>query len=167
MIPAVRRDFSSSSLHGLWGSAVVLAPPTSVCPQDCPRAHEPIPVGTGLTGELVAASVRQPALAGAFPSAWGGRGWCVGREAAMAAPPFTRHSTMVLRFSGGLGFLQEHSCLHSSSLLFPSGCLLTANSSLLPRSALQTPCSTTQPQSTPPDTCLRLGHTGLWLGPSV
>ena len=48
-----------------------------------------------------------------------------------------------------------------------SGCLLAANSSPLPVSALQTPCSSTQPPSAPVDTHLRVGHTGMWHRPSV
>ena len=45
----------------------------------------------------------------------------------------------------------------------PSGCVLIANSSPLPRSALQTPHSSTQPPCTPVDSHLRagLGLTGL------
>ena len=42
----------------------------------------------------------------------------------------------------------------------PTGCLLTANSSPLPRSALQTPRSSTQPLCAPTDTHLGLGHQG-------
>ena len=49
----------------------------------------------------------------------------------------------------------------------PSGRLLTANSNPLPRLALQTPRSSTQPLSALVDTCLRLWHAGLWHRPSV
>ena len=45
------------------------------------------PGGDGCTGEPAAAGVRESAPAGALPSAWGGRGWRVGREAEMAALP--------------------------------------------------------------------------------
>ena len=41
----------------------------------------------------------------------------------------------------------------------PSGCLCTVNNRPLPGSALQTPCSSTQPLSMPADTCLRLVYT--------
>ena len=47
----------------------------------------------------------------------------------------------------------------------PSDCLLTANSSPFPRSAHQTPRSSTYALSALADTCLRLGHAELWLQP--
>lgn len=59
------------------------------------------------------------ALAGATPSNCGSRGWFVGREAVMAAPPFAHHLTMLLCFYGALGFFQGYSQLLSSSFLSP------------------------------------------------
>ena len=60
-------------------------------------------------------------------------------------------------------------CLQTAELLtlIPSGHLHTANSSPLPRSALLTPCFSTQPLPALMDTCLRQGCTGLWHRPSV
>lgn len=52
------------------------------------------------------ARVHKPALAEVLPSAHGGRGQHVRREATMMIPPFTHHSTMVLHFCGSLSFLQ-------------------------------------------------------------
>ena len=66
---------------------------------------------------MTAGVIRAPALAGTLPSAQGGRGWCVGREAAMVIPLFARHSTMKLCFYVGPCFLHEHSHLQISSLL--------------------------------------------------
>ena len=75
-------------------------------------------VGTGYAGEPVANGARQSTLAGALPSAWGGRGRHVEREAAMVAPPLLCHSTMALHLYG-LGFLYKHSQLWISSLPSP------------------------------------------------
>ena len=61
----------------------------------------------------------EPALVGAPPSACRGRGRHMGREAAMATPPFARHSTMALCLCGRPGFLRGLSWLQSSSLLSP------------------------------------------------
>ena len=58
-------------------------------------------------------------MAGAFPSTWAGRGWHVGREAAMAAPPPAHHSIMMPCFYGSPGFFHKHSRLQISSLLSP------------------------------------------------
>ena len=58
-----------------------------------------------------------PTQVGALPNAQGGRGQCVGREVAMVpTPPPAHHSTMLLCFYGGPGFLQNHSQLQISSL---------------------------------------------------
>ena len=79
----------------------------------------------------------------------------------MVVLPFGHHSTTLLCFSGGSGFLHKHSCLQSSSLPpVPSGCLLTVNPSPLPGSALQTPPFSTQALCAAVDTPLRLGEQG-------
>ena len=76
----------------------------------------------------------------------------------MVGLPFGHHSTTLLSFSGGSGFLHKHSRLQSSSLPpVPSGCLLTANRSPLPGSALQTPHFRTQPLCAMVDTLSGLG----------
>ena len=69
--------------------------------------------------EEAMAGACEPAPVGALPSARGGRGQRVSREAEMAALLFARHSTMAPRFSGGPRFLRKHSLLWSSSLLSP------------------------------------------------
>ena len=55
-------------------------------------------------------------LVGVSPSARRGRGWRVGKESVMAAPPLVHHSTMVTHFQGRPHFLQEHSQPQSPSL---------------------------------------------------
>ena len=60
----------------------------------------------------------EPSLVGALHRAHRGRGQRMGKEAAMAAPLFTCHSTMVLHFYGAPCFCNEHFWLRSSS--FPS-----------------------------------------------
>ena len=62
------------------------------------------------------ASARELALAGALPSAEGGRGQRVRREAAMAAPPLVHHSTVAICFYGSPSFLHKNSWLRISSL---------------------------------------------------
>ena len=94
--------------------------------------------------------------AGASPSACGGRGWRVGREAVMAALPFTHHSTMAPHFYGSLGSSRNIPVVEFLTPN-PSVCLHTANNSFLPVSTLQTPHSITQPTSALVDTHLRLG----------
>ena len=74
------------------------------------------PGGVGGRAEEAMAGVHEPTLVGALPSARGGRDWLMRREASMVALPFAHHSTMVLCFCGGPGFLNEHSRLQSPSL---------------------------------------------------
>ena len=61
-----------------------------------------------MRGVVAAVGVRELALAGALPNTQGGRDLLVGREAAIAAPPLAHHSTIVLFFYGGRGFLHKH-----------------------------------------------------------
>ena len=119
------------------------------------------------------------------PSAHRGRGWLVGTEFTMAVPPLLHHSTVISCFQGRPRFLQEHFWLQSSSHLSPQvvpeqlsssfpflflqeclfrnvGCLYTANSSHFPGSSLLSPHFSTQPLLALVDTCLELGHPGLW-----
>ena len=70
-------------------------------------------------GREVMVGAQELALTGALPSARGGTGLCMRREAAMAALPFVHHSTMVLCCYGSLHFLHKHSWLQSSSLPAP------------------------------------------------
>lgn len=63
----------------------------------------------------------------------------MGKEAAMAALPLARHSTMALRLYGGPALLHEHSPLHQFTLLPPSGHLHASSYSPLLSSVLQTP----------------------------
>ena len=51
--------------------------------------------GRGSVEEMLA-GVHDLALVGDFPSAHGGRGQCMRREAALTAPTFLCHSTMAL-----------------------------------------------------------------------
>lgn len=141
MVCAVaRRVFSSSSQsHGPWVSAVASAPPLYVFlpPESAPEfgiAHDPInqegaravsdwgeyvaQVEGESVGEVIVGT-HVLALGGALHSAHGGRGWHIRREAAVVAPPLAHHSTIVFPLCGGLGFLHEHSCLHSSSFPTP------------------------------------------------
>ena len=69
--------------------------------------------------EEVIAGVCKLAPVGDLPSARGGRGQCMRREAAMAALSFARPSAIAICFCGSLGFLHEHSQLQSSSLPSP------------------------------------------------
>ena len=78
-----------------------------------------VPVRTGCEGELVTASMREPALVGALSSACGCRGQRAGREAATAAPLLARHSTIALHFYDSLAFVHKHSQLWISSLPSP------------------------------------------------
>ena len=63
--------------------------------------------------------VCEVALVGNLPSACGGRGWCMWREAAIVALALVRHLTMVLHFCSHQGFLHECSQLWSSLLPSP------------------------------------------------
>ena len=142
MVCAVARIvFSSSSQsHGPWVSAVASAPPLYVFlpPESAPEfgiAHDPInqegaravsdwgeyvaqAEGKRSVGEVIVGT-HVLSLGGALRSAHGGRGWHIRREAAVLAPPPAHHSTIVFPLCGGLGFLHEHSCLHSSSFPTP------------------------------------------------
>ena len=77
------------------------------------------PSDDGRVWEPVVAGAREPAPVETPPSAQGGRGWHVGREAAMVSPPLMCHLTIVLCFYGSLNFLHKHSQLHVSSISFP------------------------------------------------
>ena len=84
-----------SKSHDPWGLSCDFSPtsvgqPTSVYSQDC--------WGSGQSSGAC--------LGGASPGARGSRSWQVGKEAAVATPPlsFTCWLTVVLSFSGGLGF---------------------------------------------------------------
>ena len=59
---------------------------------------------------------QDPVPAAALPSTQGFRGWHIGREASMAAPPLAHHSTMAFHFYDSPGFLHKHSQLWSFSL---------------------------------------------------
>ena len=121
-------------------------------------------VGTGHTGDPAAAGTREPAPAGALPSAWGGRVWHVGREAANGpAPCVSLNSGSSLLWRSALP-PQVFPVVDFLTLVL-SGCLLAANSSPLPKFAFQTPHSSTQPPSTPVDTCLRQGMQGCGMNP--
>ena len=74
------------------------------------------PLGTAGLEEVTAGGACEPAQAGAPPSACRGKVWCMGKGAAMAAPLFAPHSTMVSFFYGGLVFFHKHSRLWSSLL---------------------------------------------------
>ena len=89
-----------SKSHDPWGLSCDFSPtsvgqPTSVYSQDC--------WGSGQSSGAC--------LGGASPGARGSRSWQVGKEAAVATPPlsFTCWLTVVLSFSGGLGFFRLHS----------------------------------------------------------
>lgn len=142
MVCAVaRRVFSSSSQsHGPWVSAVASAPPLYVFlpPESAPEfgiAHNPIKQegaravsdwgeyvaqaeGERSVGEVIVGT-HVLAQGEALCSDCGDRGWHIRREAAVVAPPPAHHSTIVLPLCGSLGFLHEHSCLHSSSFPTP------------------------------------------------
>ena len=107
--------------------------------------------GWGTSGRKPAATdVREPALAGALPSAWGGRCQRVGREAAVVATPFACHSTTGALLLWRSRFPSRAFPVEDFLTPIPSGCpLLTANSSSLPGSVLQTPHSSTQSLSAP------------------
>ena len=63
--------------------------------------------------------MREPALVGDPPSAWGGRSWYMWKEAAMVALPLAHHLTMAFCFYCIPRFLHNHSQLRTSSLLSP------------------------------------------------
>ena len=117
-----------------------------------------------------------------LPSAHGGRGWLVGTEFTVAVPPLLHHSTVISCFQGRPCFLQEHFWLKSSSHLSPQGVpeqlsssfplsfqgyLYTANRSHFPGSSLVNLHFSTQPLLALVDTCLGLGHPGLWHRPPM
>lgn len=64
--------------------------------------------------------VYMPVQAAASPRTCRGRGRHMGKEAAMAAPPLACQSAMTPYFSGGSGFLHEH-----SQLRYPFSCPVT------------------------------------------
>ena len=85
----------------------------------------------------------------------------------MAGLPFAYHSAMVLCLSSGLSFLYEHSSFWSPSFL--SSQAVSSQSPSVPfLGLLSNPCV---PASSPClhqlDTCVRMGHTGLWYRPFV
>ena len=89
------------------------------------------PGGDDARGKASSCGVREPALAGAFPNTRGGRGRCMGREAAMAVLPCTslNNGALILWQSG---FPPQAFPVADFLTPIPSGCLLTANSSTLP-----------------------------------
>ena len=126
-----RRDFSSSSLVAQPLGLSFGFSPTSACGPSIGVCSLPSQEGVeAVTGGALACfggrgqrwrltGMCEPTPAGTPPSASRGGGQSGGREAVMVALPFTCHSTMALHFHGGLGFLQEHSQMWSSSLPSP------------------------------------------------
>ena len=125
------------------------------------------PSSDKVRGEGGSCGAKEPALMGALPSAPGGRGWHMGREGAIAAPPPKHHLTTTLCFYGRPGFLHRHSQLRISSLPSPQ---LSPHSQQQSSPQVCSPNpqhSSPQPPSAPADTRLMLGHAGLWHGPSI
>ena len=124
------------------------------------------PAGNNCVGEMEAVDMRRATLVNPFlvlkeagTSTWG--------ERLNGSPaPYTsvNNGALFLRWSW---FPPQGFLVAEFITPIPSGCLLAVNSSPLPGFVLQIPLSCTQHLSTPIDTCLRLGHVGLWHGPSV
>ena len=112
-------------------------------------------------GEVMA-WVWEPVPANPRASVQGGWGHDMRREAAMAGLPFAHHSAMVRWLSGGLSFFYEHSSFWSSSFL--SSLAVSSQSTSLPfLGLLSNPCvPAPSPCLHQLDTCVRLGHAGLW-----
>ena len=85
------REWESPSGDGAWRKRRLLL---------CSQEHL-LQLRWGVEEEAAAIRVaRMPTPAGALSSAWRGRGQQVGREAALVAPPFAYHSTVVFCFYG-------------------------------------------------------------------
>lgn len=103
---------------------------------------------------------------GASPRAHRVRGQCMGKEAAMVAPPFMGHVHDGTSLLWGLGVFHEHSWLWHSTLL-PFGLFPPQTTEVLSLNLFSKPHI---PAPSSPCTSARTsqaGHVGWWHGPSV